>query len=175
VIALGPYLNVIAVLARTRSNDSTWQQHAVDLTSYAGQSFYIYFNVFNNDNSARTWMYVDDVELYSCGAAVPQPQVLPPTANYNAIPPTLEVTPTFVQLPSPTLPPSPTILPSPTALPPSPTPLALIVEPTVITVTATATPATAAVVVLATPPASVTPSSNANVPVTVDVNTEPVS
>jgi hypothetical protein len=71
MILLLPDLTVIDILARQRSNDSVWQQRAVDLTPYRGQSVVVYFNVYNNADDARTWMYLDDIELIGCGDIVP--------------------------------------------------------------------------------------------------------
>jgi hypothetical protein len=68
VILLGPVPNgnVLQILQRVRRNGGVWLEEEVDLTSYRGQSVYIYFNVYNDGNGSRTWMYLDDVRLYIC-------------------------------------------------------------------------------------------------------------
>lgn len=54
------------VLMNLLSNDGVWSYAEVDLSAYAGQTIYIYFNVINDGDGARTWMYVDDVSLEVC-------------------------------------------------------------------------------------------------------------
>jgi hypothetical protein len=108
---------------------------------YAGQTFYIYFNVWNDANNVRTWMYLDDVELYACAPVMPlslaSPQV---QAMPTAIPPP----------PTPIL---PTAAPATeTQPPPSPTPVALIELPT-FTPLPTATTAGVLVVIVTETPA----------------------
>ena len=56
----------LAVMQRIRRNDNDWQEEAVDLTAYRGQTIYVYFNVFNDGNSGSTWMYVDDIQVNAC-------------------------------------------------------------------------------------------------------------
>lgn len=56
----------LAVMQRTRRNDGSWQEEAVDLTAYRGQTVYVYFNVFNDGNNGSTWMYVDDIQVNAC-------------------------------------------------------------------------------------------------------------
>lgn len=67
LILLSPTLQPIQILRRELSNVGIWQEDLVDITAYRGQSFYIYFNAFNDGNGARTWMYLDDVQLNICG------------------------------------------------------------------------------------------------------------
>lgn len=66
LILLEPNLDTKDVVLRWRENVPSWQETSVDLTKYVGESFYIYFNVFNDANSTRTWMYLDDVRLFIC-------------------------------------------------------------------------------------------------------------
>jgi hypothetical protein len=120
VILLRPNLSVIAVLIRLRSNDGIWQQQAIDLMPYRGQSFYVYFNVYNNDNGQRTWMYVDDLELYCCVPPTPAP-TLTPTYSPTA-PPTLTPTFTATATETPTALPTATTVISPTAMSVAPLP-----------------------------------------------------
>ncbi|RLT36319.1 MAG: hypothetical protein DWI57_15110 [Chloroflexi bacterium] len=47
---------------------------------YIGHSFYIYFNVFNDVNSTRTWMFLDDVRLIVCYATAAVTATATPTA-----------------------------------------------------------------------------------------------
>ena len=45
----------------------TWTQHTFDVSSYAGETLYLYFYVFNHHYLyGRTLMYVDDVSLQWC-------------------------------------------------------------------------------------------------------------
>ncbi len=86
------------------SNAQSWQQSpSFDLLDYRGQTIRLQFNVENHVYEARTGMYLDDVELQTCGeSASPTPY-----------------TPTSTPLaPSPT-----TAAPTPTSLAPSPTPV----------------------------------------------------
>jgi len=53
----------LAVLSRVRRNDSQWLQEFTDLSQYRGQTIYVYFNAYNNGNNARTWMFIDNVQL----------------------------------------------------------------------------------------------------------------
>lgn len=51
-------------LHNTLSNDQVWQEKVYDLTSYRGQTIYVYFGVVNRSNNDNpTAMYVDDVTL----------------------------------------------------------------------------------------------------------------
>lgn len=68
LILLQPNLDTKAVRQRWRENVTTWQSREDDLTQYIGHSFYVYFNVFNDANSTRTWMFLDDVRLLVCYA-----------------------------------------------------------------------------------------------------------
>jgi len=108
VLLLTPAEQPFAVIQRARRNDSGWQQAAVDLTAYRGQSFYVYFNVFNDGGGTPTWMYLDDVQLESCTGAIPAPTttsapfvtatntpiVIAPATNTPTTPPTTAATPT---------------------------------------------------------------------------------
>ena len=74
VILLTPGGKTLKILQRTRYNDTAWQTDALDLTEFAGASFYIYFNVYNDGTAGRTWMYLDDVRLEVCaGPHLPRP------------------------------------------------------------------------------------------------------
>lgn len=123
LILLSPALKPIQILRRELRNDGVWLEDLVDLTAYRGQTFYIYFNAFNDANNARTWMYVDNVRLRVCGAAVVTPTSavtpiaipLTPNVTYSVAPLlTLSPLPTWTAtvLPSPL----PTFTPTVTAL-----------------------------------------------------------
>lgn len=159
VILLTPNLHVMEVLARFRSTDGVWQQRALDLTAFRGRSFFVYFNVFNNADPARTWMYLDDVELLVCGAEpIPYEQPAAPFAAPGDLddleqeaqdfypPSTLPLTAT-PHLTATPLPPPTTPVPA-TATPQPPT---ATVAPPTATPTPTATEAGAAVAILTTP------------------------
>ena len=149
VILLTPDLTVMGILSRLRSNDGVWEQRAVDLTPYRGQSFYIYFNVFNNPDPARTWLYLDDVELLVCGGPVAVPYAMP-SAPFDTAPAQMPP-PLDAQALAPTdTPPPPTpapMTPTDTPAPPTDTPLAAMEAP----VQPTATQPAPAVAVLVTP------------------------
>lgn len=66
VIVLGPDLSTWRILYRARVDSGAWQSGQADLTPFMGQTITIYFNVFNDGNGARTWMYLDDVRLTLC-------------------------------------------------------------------------------------------------------------
>jgi hypothetical protein len=96
MIVLAPNQMPMAIKYRQRRNDSSWQDERVELTEFIGKNFYVYFNVYNDGNGKRTWMYLDDVKLAVCyppnvtpGAwmstptAMPLP-TLPPTATPTA-------------------------------------------------------------------------------------------
>jgi len=71
LILLSPSLQPITILRREWRNDGIdgyWQEDVVDITAYRGQTFYVYFNAFNDGVGARTWMYLDDVQLNICNA-----------------------------------------------------------------------------------------------------------
>lgn len=81
LILLHPNLDTKAVVRRWREEVPSWQEEAEDLTQYLGQAFYVYFNVINDANSTRTWMFLDDVRLFVCftGAAATPIATLTPT------------------------------------------------------------------------------------------------
>lgn len=45
----------------------------VDLTPYLDGSYYLYFNVLNDGNGLRTWMFLDDVQLLVCYGSAAAP------------------------------------------------------------------------------------------------------
>jgi len=161
LILLSPALQPIQILSRELSNTGNWQEDQVDITAYRGQSFYLYFNAFNDGNGARTWMYLDDIQLNLCGMGaiegdnhntpivatpvVATPVVATPViATPIAIP--LTTVATFTTAPIPTSSPLPTQLVLPTAtLPAAPTaidnaPAALPMQPPAATETPTVLP-----------------------------------
>jgi len=102
LILLQPNLDTKSVRRRWRENVPSWQTGEDDLTSFIGDSFYIYFNVFNDANSARTWMFLDDVRLIVCYAT---PAVTPRTTQTPtpaASPAASTATPTPTQTPAST-------------------------------------------------------------------------
>ncbi|MCC9077364.1 lamin tail domain-containing protein [Litorilinea aerophila] len=134
VILLTPHGRTLRILHRVRHNESGWGEEVKDLTAYRGQSFYVYFNVFNDSNSSRTWMYLDDVSLIVCY----------PEATATSEPPSSAMA--APQPPAPTETPSPT--PSPTAT---------------STETPTETPETPAAALLPPPLETPTPAAPASV------------
>ena len=87
MIPLAPNQMPISIKYRTRVNDSNWKDERRDLTELIGKNFYVYFNVYNDGNGLRTWMYLDNVRLVVCrpdapaGVVVVTPTPMPlPTA-----------------------------------------------------------------------------------------------
>lgn len=69
VLVLDSSYRLLEVLMRERSNAGTsdWIPRSFDLTPYKGRTIHIYFNTINNGiGNKRTWMYVDDVQLFTC-------------------------------------------------------------------------------------------------------------
>jgi hypothetical protein len=58
------------VVLRQVRNDGVWRQKTYDLSPYRGMTIVLYFNVINDGNGRRTWMYVDDVSVNLCGQQV---------------------------------------------------------------------------------------------------------
>lgn len=120
LILLSPSLQPITILRREWRNEGAnglWQEDVVDITTYQGQSFYVYFNAFNDGAGGRTWMFLDDVQLNVCGGgwALPEQKYAYSTATPIAIPLTPLATSTTAPLPTPS--PLPTEWLSPTATP----------------------------------------------------------
>ncbi|MBN1640434.1 MAG: hypothetical protein JXA09_04290 [Anaerolineae bacterium] len=55
------------VVMRQLHNDGLWRQVSYDLSPFRGKRIVLYFNVINDGNGRRTWMYVDDVSVNLCG------------------------------------------------------------------------------------------------------------
>jgi hypothetical protein len=100
---------VIDNLYTTVSNAQTWAQKSYNLSSYAGQTVWLYFGVHGDGTSGyHDLQYVDDVSLTS-GSATPTPTPTPaPTATPKPTP-----TPTGNPTPTPTPTPVPTATPTP--------------------------------------------------------------
>lgn len=94
VTLLTPQMKQKERLLTMRSNSAKWEYHEYNLTKYRGQSFWIYFGVYNDGKGSIMGMYVDDVALLGASTDVPP---LPP------------VTPGSTTTPGP----GPTITPSP--------------------------------------------------------------
>lgn len=90
LILLEPSLATKRILWRQRLNSGNWLLERLDLTPFAGQSFYVYFNVFNDGDGGRTWMYLDDIYIEFCTSQGNDDSVyspLPsPTATSTPIP-----------------------------------------------------------------------------------------
>jgi hypothetical protein len=128
-ILLYPDGSTAAIIWRTLSNSQTWTPFSFNLAAFAGQTFILYFNVYNDGVGGRAALYLDDVSLQVCEGVTPTPTAIVVTATPTPGPPTIVVTNT----------PTPIIV---TATPtPSPPLIVVTNTPTPVVVTATPTPA----------------------------------
>ena len=90
LILLTSSLATETILYRNRAENAAWETMTVDLTPYLDGSYYLYFNVFNDGNGKRTWMFLDDVQLLVCygsagsGTANTQPPASPSPAAISS-------------------------------------------------------------------------------------------
>jgi|GEM_PF-2617906 len=78
VILLNRDGGLLKVLWEGNENDPNWKRHTFSLTDYAGQSVYLYFNVFNDgDGLGKAAMYLDDVSVEACTYVTPPPTPTP--------------------------------------------------------------------------------------------------
>jgi hypothetical protein len=66
ILLLNTRYGLLRTLQRNLGGDSAWQSVRFDLTAYRGQSVVVYFNVYNDGDGRRSWMYVDDAALQVC-------------------------------------------------------------------------------------------------------------
>ena len=66
VILLNPDLSTLAIPTRVLRDRADWADEMLPFLDYIGDTFYLYFNVYNDGNGARTWAYLDDVSLTFC-------------------------------------------------------------------------------------------------------------
>ncbi len=104
MIVLAPNQMPMAIKYRQRLNQTSWKEERVELTEFIGKNFYVYFNVYNDGNGKRTWMYLDDVKLAVCYPpnVTPGEWMSTPTAMPPALSPTLTPTPTATGTATPT-------------------------------------------------------------------------
>ncbi len=109
-----------------------WQPLNFDISEFAGQSFMLYINVYNDGFGGRTAMYVDDVYLELCSGATATVTATPTPGFVTATPTSgfVTATPTtgFV-----------TATPTPVVVTNTPTPNYVTATPTLIVVTNTPT------------------------------------
>ena len=95
LILLSSSLATEGILYRSRAENAAWETVTVDLTPYLDGSYYLYFNVYNDGNGRRTWMFLDDIQLILCygsaatpsgGAAIAQPPATPSPAAASPTP-----------------------------------------------------------------------------------------
>ena len=88
MIVLAPNQMPMAIKYRQRLNQTGWSEARVELTEFIGKDFFVYFNVYNDGNGLRTWMYLDNVQLVVCyplnvtpgvGVVMPTATMLLPT------------------------------------------------------------------------------------------------
>ena len=73
LILLTSSLETEAILFRKRTESTIWATETVDLTPFLGGSYHLYFNVYNDGNGSRTWMYLDDVAVNLCYGSAAAP------------------------------------------------------------------------------------------------------
>jgi YVTN family beta-propeller protein len=107
-----------------RDNSQAWLLTEVDLSAYAGRSFYLHFGAFNNGAGGRSGMVLDGVSVRSCLQLPQSPRLYLPMMlrGLDASPaetPTVTATPTtvFAATPTHTATPTPTATALPTAIP----------------------------------------------------------
>jgi hypothetical protein len=62
-----PTPTVLATVMNINSNSGVWTSETFDLMPFAGQTVWVYFNVYNDGGGdKRTWMYLDDVSVQVC-------------------------------------------------------------------------------------------------------------
>lgn len=92
IIALRTNLTILRSVNRTTgSGDDNWTQRSFDLTDLAGQTFILYFNVYNNGGGTPLVTYFDEISLQLCDHSVPPTAT--PSATPIATPPTATATP----------------------------------------------------------------------------------
>lgn len=77
---------------RWTTDARVWNLAQYDLSAWRGQTFQIYFNVYNDGVGGRAAMFLDDVSLSSCGASGTPAPTWSPTVTVPA--PTQTPTPT---------------------------------------------------------------------------------
>lgn len=78
VLLLNKDGGLLKVLWEGNEHDPNWKRRTFSLTDYAGQSVYLYFNVFNDgDGLGRAAMYLDDVLVEACAVVTPPPTPTP--------------------------------------------------------------------------------------------------
>jgi hypothetical protein len=59
-----PNPTILATVMNITSNSGVWTHQTFDLMPFAGQTVWVYFNVYNDGwGYGRTWMYVDDASV----------------------------------------------------------------------------------------------------------------
>jgi len=175
LVLLDTNLNTVAVVHRVRRNDGTWVSEYADLTKYQGRTLYLYFNVYNDGNGYRSWMYLDYLDLQVCYPVHSTPVPVSPAVTSTPQPATalplpqpqpVTNTPSSTPLPpAPTMTFTPSFTPQPTNTPlPSATFTAIATATFIPTATATNMPL---------PTATAIPlSSNTPLPIPTDIPTE---
>ncbi len=94
IIALRTNLTILRTVDRTDgSGDDNWSQRSFDLTDLAGQTFILYFNVYNNGSGTPLVAFLDKLSLQLCDNSVPPTATPTPTHTPLATPPTPTATP----------------------------------------------------------------------------------
>jgi hypothetical protein len=112
----------------TVNNTNGWVEKSVNLSAYAGNSYYLYFGVYGDGyDQTYVYQYVDDVFW---AGATPTPTPVPTATPKPTPTPTAVPTATPKASPTPTAVPTATPVPTPTAVPtatpkPTPTPTAV--------------------------------------------------
>jgi len=120
--------NVVQNFYTSANNNAGWVQQSVNLSAYAGGSYYLYFGVHGSPYPGMyDAQYLDDVSLTNGSTSTPAPTATPaptPTPIHTATPtPAPTATPVHTPTPTPAPTATPVSTPTPTAAPTS-TPIA---------------------------------------------------
>ncbi|MDQ2679813.1 MAG: S53 family serine peptidase [Candidatus Eremiobacteraeota bacterium] len=110
--------NVVQNFYTTVNNHAGWVHQTVDLSAYAGGTYYLYFGVHGDGyGGLNTQQYLDDVSLSGGGSPTPTPAPTPTATPRPTPTPTPGQTPTPKPTATPTAKPTATPTPSPTSTP----------------------------------------------------------
>jgi len=140
VLLLNENLSRLATIEQARSaGDEQWRQRTFDMSAYAGRTFLVYFNVYNDGSGSQQWNHLDEVALLRCSEATATPTPSATPTETETVTPSATSTPTETMTPSATPTPTSTDDATPTATPTTTDDATPTVTPTE-TMTPSATP-----------------------------------